>query len=233
MKTPSVKIHETSASLLENAVADFLLLLESHPKSAANLSVVLTGGSLGIGFLNELSKHSAELSNVDFIFGDERFVALDDAERNEHQGIMAFGALENLRLRRYPGIDSSLSEARDALSRALEASYGPVEGSTEVFDLVLLGVGPDGHVASLFPGHAQQGDWVVSESSSPKPPAQRLSLSYKALNRSKRVWFLASGKAKANVVGQALQEGCDLPLAKVNGVSQTVWYLDKELSDEL
>mgnify|MGYP001063211615 CR=1 FL=1 len=233
MKTPLVKVHETAELLLENAVSDFLSLLQSQPEDSPNLSVVLTGGSLGIGFLSELSRRQADLSRVDFIFGDERFVALDNAERNEHQGIMAFTALENLRLRRYPSPPASLNEARDALNEALEASYGPIQGNTDVFDLVLLGVGPDGHVASLFPGHTGQGDWVVSEDNSPKPPSQRLSLSYKALNRSKQVWFLASGEAKANVVGQALQEGCSLPLAKVEGTSQTVWYLDKELSDAL
>ncbi|MDG2497224.1 MAG: 6-phosphogluconolactonase [Aquiluna sp.] len=228
-----IKVHADSNSLLTTAVTDFLELVESDSKNPNQISVVLTGGSLGIGFLAELSEREVDLSNVSFIFGDERFVDLDHADRNEHQGIAAFPDLLKFDLHRHPSPTESLEQGKKSLNGALEASYGPVQASGDVFDLVLLGVGPDGHVASLFPGHTQQGDWVIAEDASPKPPAQRLSLSYAALNRSKRVWFLAAGNAKAKVVGQALSGEGDLPLSKVHGSVETIWYLDKDLSDAL
>jgi 6-phosphogluconolactonase len=111
--------------------------------------------------------------------------------------------------------------------------FGEVTDSNPVFDLAIVGFGPDGHVASLFPGRETGENWIVSESNSPKPPTERLSLSYKALNRASHMWFLAAGKPKAEVVRCALGGQCDLPLAKVSGQTSTVWYLDRELSDEL
>jgi len=233
MTAQIIKVHSDSSSLLIAAVTDFLKLVESRNEGSKQMSVVLTGGSLGIGFLKELSKQGADLSGVDFVFGDERFVGLSDDDRNEHQGILAFPALSHLNLKRFPDPSLSLQDAKNAMNKALEAHYGRVDDSRDVFDLVLLGVGPDGHVASLFPGHNREGEWVIAEESSPKPPAERLSITYQGLNRGKHVWFMASGVAKAEVVGQALSGKCSLPLAQVRGSEGTAWYLDKELSDEL
>jgi 6-phosphogluconolactonase len=95
-------------------------------------------------------------------------------------------------------------------------------------------MGPDGHVASLFPGHQHELGWIVSEQQSPKPPAERLSFSYQALNRSRAVFFLASGSAKAEVAKCAISDAeCDLPAAKVRGLELTRWYVDQEISRAL
>jgi 6-phosphogluconolactonase len=94
-------------------------------------------------------------------------------------------------------------------------------------------MGPDGHLASLFPGRVHPEAWIVSETDSPKPPSQRLSFSYQALNRSKRVWFLVSGAEKAEPVRCALLGDCDLPVAQVLGIEETVWFMDSELSRAL
>jgi 6-phosphogluconolactonase len=95
-------------------------------------------------------------------------------------------------------------------------------------------MGPDGHVASLFPGHLHEVKWIVSEPESPKPPAERLSFSYQALNRSRTVFFLASGSAKAEVAKCAINDfDCDLPAAKVKGLELTRWYVDQEISRAL
>ena len=95
-------------------------------------------------------------------------------------------------------------------------------------------MGPDGHIASLFPGHQQAEKWIIAEKASPKPPAERLSFSYQALNRARAVIFLASGTAKAAVAKCAIQEeACDLPAAKVKGLELTRWYVDEEISREL
>ena len=87
----------------------------------------------------------------------------------------------------------------------------------------MLGVGPDGHVASLFPGSPQldvDDAVAVGVTDSPKPPPERVSLTFGALNRSRSVWFLVSGEEKAGAVARALAAGTDvhdIPAAGVNG----------------
>ena len=104
---------------------------------------------------------------------------------------------------------------------------------------MMLGVGPDGHVASLFPGFPQldvEDRIAVGVSDSPKPPPERISLTFSALNRSKSVWFLVSGDEKAAAVAQALAEGTDLhdcPAAGVTGSEETIWFLDRAAASRL
>ncbi len=102
------------------------------------------------------------------------------------------------------------------------------------FDVLMLGIGPDGHIASLFPGFPQldvTDQVAVPVTGSPKPPPERISLTLGALNRSKAVWFLVSGGEKADAVAMALAEGTDLhaiPAAGVSGSDETIWFLDRE-----
>jgi 6-phosphogluconolactonase len=101
------------------------------------------------------------------------------------------------------------------------------------FDVVMLGVGPDGHVASLFPGHASldvDDAIALGETSSPKPPPVRISLTFAALNRSREVWFLVSGAEKADAVRRSLAESGDVhetPARGVQGRVSTLWFLDE------
>jgi 6-phosphogluconolactonase len=98
------------------------------------------------------------------------------------------------------------------------------------FDLVLLGMGEDGHVASLFPGSEAMafGNYVVVEENSPKPPKVRLSLSMKAINSAKEVMFLVSGIEKAQAVSNAISGVGSLPAGEVSGVNSTLWLLDED-----
>ena len=234
MSEPSTVVAQTSEELVSRVAWDFLALVSEVLESKSLVNIVLTGGSLGIALIGELAKLNLDLTKLRFMFGDERFVAFDHEDRNEHQGISLFPELENKSLLRYPAASSDLSTGQALMNKAMNISYGNVEETWEVFDLVILGLGPDGHVASLFPGHQSNGEWITTEQASPKPPSERLSLSYAALNRANQVWFLASGAQKAAVVSSALyDEDRELPLAKVKGLQSTSWYLDKELSDAL
>jgi 6-phosphogluconolactonase len=111
-------------------------------------------------------------------------------------------------------------------------------GSGE-FDILMLGVGPDGHIASLFPGHPQldvSDQVAVGVTDSPKPPPERITLTYPALNRSRSVWFLVSGEGKAEAVARALADGTDLhdtPAAGVTGLEETIWFLDRGSASHL
>lgn len=195
-------------------------------------NLVLTGGTLGIATAAELANQEIDWSRVNIWFGDERYVGLDQKDRNEAQAMAAWPGLATKRLRRYPDATKPLSAAREELDASFEASFGKIDSGEAAFDLVLLGMGPDGHVASLFPGHEHGKSWIISESDSPKPPSERLSFSYQALNRSKRVWFIVSGSAKAEALRRVIS-GEDLPAGKVSGVEETLWFLDQEINDAL
>jgi 6-phosphogluconolactonase len=228
----SISSYSSSAELLQAVASEFeaviLKVLESKPKAR----VLLTGGTLGIELVKELGKLDLPWHKVWLMFSDERFVSGDDPDRNELQATSVWPELSK-NLTRYPESDQDLDSAAEHLEALLIAELGPVSGVDSVFDISILGMGPDAHVASLFPGHDRSGGWVIAESESPKPPQTRLSLSYKALNRAERVWFLASGASKVWAVKQSLRADSGLPAAMVRGVSETRWFLDQEITDEL
>lgn len=209
--------------------AEQILLEAIAERGKARL--VITGGTLGIQILSDLRKLGLPLEKIEIMVGDERFVPLDHADRNEYQALEAWPELANFNLRRFPATGRPVDAAADAMSLELEAEFGDIESPLPCFDLVLLGMGPDGHVASLFPDKSHAVSWVVAEHASPKPPSQRLSLSYGALNRSRAVFFLASGEAKREAAQCAIAKAdCDLPAAMVSGLELTRWYVDSEIS---
>ncbi len=195
------------------------------------LNLVLTGGGVGIEVVRQLGVSGISPSQLHVIFCDERFVPANSPDRNESQALQAWPDLSKADLLAYPIPEVGLEQAAETFSQELNDEFGPVNQDADVFDLVLLGVGEDGHIASLFPSVQHPGNWIVSESNSPKPPAKRLSLSYEALNRSKRVWFVTTGKQKADAVRRAL--GGEVPASLVSGSQETIWWIDKTISDEL
>ena len=106
------------------------------------------------------------------------------------------------------------------------------------FEVVILGLGPDAHVASLFPGFPQvdSDDIAVAVHDSPKPPPDRISLTLPCLNRARSVWFVVSGEEKADAVALALADGTDVhdaPAAGVSGELETIWFLDRAAASKL
>jgi 6-phosphogluconolactonase len=220
-------VFDNTAELISQAAQSLVMRIQEKPNSV----VLLTGGTLGIELIAELGKLELDLSQATFLFGDERFVPLDHPDRNEHQGLEAFPGLQ-ASLLRYPAT-GDLTEAAQQFSEVLQTRFGDLDGDQPVFDFAIVGMGPDGHIASLFPGHLQEKAWVIAEPNSPKPPAQRLSLSFQALARTNEVWFLVSGAAKADAVRCVFDGHCDLPAAKLTGVQKTIWFMDQELSRAL
>lgn len=210
---------ETALGAAEAIVARVSELLAEQ--DAVNL--VVTGGTVGILTLAKLRDLTLDYSRVHIWWGDERFVEKQSADRNELQ---ARNALLNhieipaSNLHPFPASDEgqSLDEAA--------ASFREVVRGVR-FDILLLGIGPDGHVASLFPGHDAAGELVVAEHDSPKPPPQRLSLSYDAINSAREVWFTVAGADKQNAVSVAFGDQPEsLPVGRVRGTEKTVWFVD-------
>lgn len=177
-------------------------------------------------------------ARVDVWWGDERFVPADDPERNALQARRALLdqlPLDPARVHEVPASDSGVGDVEAA---AAAYSQAVREHGSGRFDVVMLGVGPDGHVASLFPGGPQldvEDRVAVAVTDSPKPPPQRVSLTYGALNRAAQVWFLVSGEGKAEAVAKA-HAGTDrheIPATGVHGQERTVWLLDEAAASRL
>jgi 6-phosphogluconolactonase len=197
------------------------------------VTLVLTGGTVGIRVLSELATlfYGFDLSRLQIWWGDERFVESDSTDRNAVQAreaLLSRVSIPEENIHEMPSIeDGNLEAASEAFSEKFNSE-------NPHFDIVLLGMGPDGHVASLFPNSMpiRHGNWVVSEPDSPKPPQQRISLSNEALSSARQVWFLVAGKDKAPAVSRVF-EGENLPATRVSGKELTKWYLDQEAASEI
>jgi 6-phosphogluconolactonase len=229
-----IRVLETPALLSMAAALEIAEEIQRVLEEKPRVRMVLTGGTLGIQILQDLRALEIPVAKLDVFFGDERFVPLDDSDRNEHQALEAWPELRAARLFRFPDSIGTLELARIEFDSLITRELGALSQDTAVFDILMLGMGPDGHVASLFPGRQHTEAWIVAETDSPKPPAQRFSFSYQALNRSEKVWFLVSGKAKAAVTRSIFSDpACELPAAKITGRSATNWFLDQEVSRAL
>lgn len=230
----SVEVYPDSPALaaaIAARIAGRLSLIQSEGRRP---SIVLTGGTIAIAAYRLLGEEFVDWTGVDFFWGDERFVPGGHAERNDQQARDAFldrlGVPEE-RVHAMPahGCDLSTAEAADAYAAALPK---------DPFDLVLLGMGPDGHVASLFPGFSQLHELerrAVEVVDSPKPPSVRISLTFPTLSHADSVWFLVSGEGKAAAVARALGDGTidDTPAIGVTGHNDTVWLLDADAASQL
>lgn len=101
---------------------------------------------------------------------------------------------------------------------------------------MLLGMGPDGHVASLFPGHGlcnESSKWVASINDSPKPPSERITFTFPVINSSAHVALVVAGSGKAEAVQAALKKTGNVPAGSVSAEDELVWFLDKPASSKL
>ncbi len=223
------------ATASASALFDKLMALVATGKQ---VHVALTGGTVGIATLSRFAEivqaKTFDYSNVHFWWGDERFVARDSPERNANQARDAMFRhlpVPEQNIHEFPASTDGedLDAAALSFARVLELHAADGAGFPE-FDLVLLGMGPDGHIASLFPGGdvPEPGAIVFAEHHSPKPPPQRLSLTYEVINSAAEIWFTVAGSDKAEAVSVAFSEDPHkLPVGRVQGSQKTVWFVDQ------
>lgn len=232
------------ADLLAADIADRLgRLIAAAQDGGREPHVVLTGGTIAIAAYELVQGGAADWSRVHWWWGDERFVPAGHGDRNDQQARDAFldrlgVADDHVHAMPAPDADSASDEhdSGDAMAAAADG-YGAAL-PTEPFDLVLLGMGPDGHVASLFPGFTQLDEVdrpCVEVFGSPKPPPERITLTFPALNHASEVWFLVSGEGKADAVARALSDApvSETPAAGVHGQQATLWLLDEAASSRM
>lgn len=234
---PEVLVHAGADDVAEALTVRLTARLAEIQRSFRAPQIALTGGRIATKAYQRLAAEGAnsavDWSRVELWWGDERFVPADSEDRNDAgamPGLKAALPLDERRLHPMPSSDVGLN-----LDQAAER-YEDELGDT-VFDICLLGMGPDGHVASLFPEHPSSyaEGRVIAVRASPKPPPERLSLTLSVINQSREVWFIVSGPDKAAAAKMALLGAgpVQVPAAGVAGAERTLWLMDKAAAAEL
>lgn len=198
-------------------------------RSQDMVHLCLTGGNAANAMYEELADladgSELDATKLQLWWGDERFVPATDPQRNSQQAISRLARTVSIR-----SADTHMMAAKDGRKDSHEsaAAYEAELGDTS-FDITLLGIGEDGHVASIFPNHPSfeaTSRAVIGVEDSPKPPSERISLTIPTLNRADEVWMMATGEAKADAVARSIGGDESVPGAHVQGRVATYWFLD-------
>jgi 6-phosphogluconolactonase len=247
---PVVVVHRDAALLAAAAAARLVTRLVDVQAARGHAHVVLTGGGVGTATLAALAgapaRDAIDWAALDIWWGDERFLPAGHPDRNATQARAALldaVPLDPARVHEMAPSDGAYGDDVDAAARSyarqLAVAARPEDrDGVPAFDVLMLGVGPDGHIASLFPDHPAMHEaerTVVGVRGSPKPPPTRISLTLPAINAATEVWLLAAGAEKAAAVGLALSGAGKLavPSAGAEGRSRTLWLLDRAASQQL
>lgn len=241
MNAPEIRRHDDADVLVGDVASALLDRIEAAQARGEVPHIGLTGGSIAEELHRELARRAADSSvdwsRVAFWWGDERFVAADSPDRNAGQArasLLDHVPVDPANVHEVPASDQvpTAEDAAEAYGRAMR------EEGAGFFEVLMLGIGPDGHCASLFPGHPAldvRDSVAIAVHDSPKPPPDRVSLTFEAMERSRAVWFIASGEGKAVAVARALAaEGsvAETPARGVRG-EETVWWLDEAAASSL
>lgn len=245
-----IVVHRSPEQLAAAAAARLVTKLVDVQAARGSASVVLTGGGTGIAVLEELRRSPArdavDWGRLDVYWGDERFVPAADPERNElqaRQALLDHVPLDPARVHPMAAADGEFGDDPEAAAAgyaALLAEHARREQHPGVpaFDVLLLGMGGEGHTASIFPGSpAVYADdrTVVAVRNCPKPPPTRVTLTLPAIRRASEVWVLTAGAGKADAVALALSGAGEvqIPVAGASGQVRTRWLLDQAAASKL
>jgi 6-phosphogluconolactonase len=239
---PEVVISSDADLLAAAAAARLVTKLVDAQSARGWASVVLTGGRTGNAVLSHLrdspARDAVNWSTVDLYWGDERFLPAGHPDRNETQAREALLDALSVPADRVHVIepsDGKFGDDPDAAAQAyaelLAAAAKPGEHGVPTFDVCMLGVGEEGHTASIFPDSPAVHETeltVVAVRDCPKPPPTRVSLTLPAIRHSAEVWLMTAGEAKAGPVAQALAGASEvaIPAAGARGQLRTLWLLD-------
>ncbi|SDH20089.1 6-phosphogluconolactonase [Lentzea fradiae] len=243
MSGPQVVVHRDGDLLAAAAAARLVTRVVDAQAARGFASVVLTGGRTGTAVLEHLNRNGArdavDWSRVDLFWGDERFLPSGHPERNETQAraaLLDHVPVDPSRVHVMEPSDGKFGDDPEAAAEAyasLLASLARPEdhGDVPTFDVCMLGVGEEGHVASVFPDSPavhEKERTVVAVRDCPKPPPTRVSLTLSSVRRAQEVWLMTTGEGKAAAVSMALSGTGEvqLPAAGATGQRRTLWLLD-------
>jgi 6-phosphogluconolactonase len=250
MNAPDIAVHSHPNVLAAAAAARLITRLVDLQAAGNTPKIVLTGGTTGIAVLAQIratvARDAVDWSRVEFYWGDERFVSPDDPERNEKQAREAL--LDHLPVdpaKIFPmgadtgtgpaGAEAAAEEYAAVLARAARPEdHGPVPS----FDVLMLGMGEEGHTASVFPHSPAVYETersVVAVHGCPKPPPTRVSLTLPSIRQAAEVWIMTTGQSKAAAVAMALGGAGEvaIPVAGAQGRRRTLWLLDRAAASKL
>ncbi|MGI5399781.1 6-phosphogluconolactonase [Streptomyces sp. CA-135486] len=250
MSAPQLVVHRDKELMAQAAAARLITKIVDAQAARGAASVVLTGGRNGNALLAALgaspARDAIDWPRLDLWWGDERFLPEGDPERNVTQAreaLLDSVPVDPKRMHAMPASDGPYGNDADAAAAAyaaeLAAAAGPEDhGPVPTFDVLMLGVGPDTHVASLFPelpAVRESSRTVVGVHGAPKPPPTRTSLTLPAIRAAREVWLLAAGEDKAKAVAIALSGAGEVqaPAAGAYGRSRTLWLLDAAAASQL
>ena len=248
MSEASVIVHSTPDVLAEDVAARLVIKLVDAQAERGVASVVLTGGRVAARVYRAIAaspaRDAVDWSHVDVWWGDERFLPSGDPERNETQARAALldaVPVNPMRIHPMPATDwPDVEDPESAAARYARALADAAKPGSEIlphFDVLLLGVGEDGHIASVFPEHPAVYETrpVAAVRGAPKPPPIRLTLTPPAINTAEEVWLIAAGTGKSSAVRMALSGAgpVQVPAAGVHGVDRTLWLVDRQAAAEL
>jgi 6-phosphogluconolactonase len=241
-----VLVHPDRDALASSVAARFLTKVVDLIEDEGEAHIVLTGGSVGIEVLEAIAaspaRNSIDWSSVHVWWGDERWLPRDHDDRNEKQArraLLDHVPVDPGNVHPFPASDDGLDLDSAAAAFDAELRAAASDGADyPQFAIMFLGVGPDGHIASLFPereGPRVAHAGVIAVHDSPKPPAGRLSLTLPLINTSERVWLVLAGADKAAALGLALAGAspAEVPVAGVLGRKRTVFFIDQSASAEV
>jgi 6-phosphogluconolactonase len=244
--SPIVESYADSAALVAAAGDRLVGAITDAIDKRGRAQIVLTGGGTGVGLLKRVGELADKIdwSRVHLYWGDDRFVPADDDERNEKQAREALINHIDIPAANVHAMSPSGGDFGDDLDAAaldydhvLAANADDGQPAPD-FDVHLLGMGPEGHINSLFPetpAVRETDRLVVGVPDSPKPPSRRITLTLPAIQRSREVWLVVSGAAKADAVAAAIggADPVDVPSAGAVGREATVWLLDEDAASKL
>jgi 6-phosphogluconolactonase len=241
---PQVVVYPNAELLAAATAARLVTRLVDAQAARGSASLVLTGGGTGISVLEQLratpARDAVDWAKVDLYWGDERFLPSGAAERNETQAraaLLDHVPVDPARVHAMAPADGEFGNnpeaAADAYASLLAGAARPEDhGPVPPFDVCLLGVGPEGHTASVFPASPavyETERTVVAVHGCPKPPPIRISLTLPAIRRSAEVWLMTTGPTKAAAVAMAVGGAGEIqvPAAGALGQRRTLWLLDR------
>jgi 6-phosphogluconolactonase len=249
MSAPEIIVHRDAPLLAKAVAARVVTRLVDAVAAHGDADLVLTGGGIGTAVLTELAaapaRDAVDWRHVDFWWGDERFLPAGHPERNEtgaRAALLDHVDTDPARVHPMPPSDGPDGDDPEAAAdryaaelrrAATQEDHGPVPS----FDVLMLGIGPEGHIASLFPGLPALYDErpVVAVRGAPKPPPTRLTLTLPAINTAREIWILAAGAEKAGAVALALSDAgpVQIPAAAARGRQRTLFLLDREAASQV
>ncbi|MDZ4268107.1 MAG: 6-phosphogluconolactonase [Mycobacterium sp.] len=241
---PIVETYSDTAALVQAAGDRLVGAIADAIAERGQATIVLTGGGTGIGLLKRVGERSDEVDwqKVHVYWGDERFVPHDDDERNDKQAreaLLDHVEIPEVNVHAMAATDGEFGDDLDAAAAGYaELLTATLDAPEPEFDVHLLGMGPEGHINSLFPDTPavrESERLVVGVTDSPKPPPRRITLTLPAVARSREVWLVVSGAGKAEAVAAAINGAApvDVPAAGAVGREATVWLLDEDAASKL